>query len=203
MQNFSATLSTYGIKVSTGPVVAFRASKHIAENNEENTVPLLWMQHINHMQISSPIQKKREHIAANADTAWMLVPNENMVVMRRFSPKEDQRRITASPYLGRSLPGDVIGLENHTNYLYRPGGILTADEVRGISAFFNSRIVDRYLRMVSGNTQINASDLRTLRLPPLNDLMGIGRLLSMTCTLEQSDRAVDAVLGATPVSLAA
>lgn len=203
IQQFTATLATYGIKVSTGPVVAFRAAKHIAETKKKGTVPLLWMQHINHMRVSWPIQKKREHIAASADTAWMLIPNQNMVIMRRFSPKEDQRRITATPYLAKSLPGEVIGLENHTNYLYRPGGTLTADEVKGISAYLNSRIVDRYLRIVSGNTQINASDLRLLPLPPLNLLTQIGSSLSNGCTLEQADQAVEAALGILINSIAA
>ena len=192
LQRFSATLSTYGIRVSTGPVVAFRAAEHITETKRKGMVPLLWMQHVNHMCLSWPIRKKREHIAANAKTAWMLVPNENMVVMRRFSPKEDRRRITAAPYIAKSLPGSVIGLENHTNYLYRPGGSLSADEVRGIAAFLNSRFVDKYLRTVSGNTQINASDLRTLPLPPLSQLIAIGLSLSDGATLKQADLAVEA-----------
>lgn len=192
-QGFFATLSTYGLKVSTGPVVAFRAASHVTEGKKKGTVPLLWMQHVNHMRISWPIQKKREHIAANADTAWMLVPNANMVVMRRFSPKEDQRRITAAPYLANSLPGAVLGLENHTNYIYRPSGELSADEVKGLAAFLNSRIVDRYLRTVAGNTQVNASDLRVLPLPPLSQLIKIGRALPASCTLVDADLAVESV----------
>ncbi len=203
MRDFTSTLATYGIKVSTGPVVAFRAEKHIVEAKRKNTVPLLWMQHVNHMRVSWPIQKKREHILANADSAWMLVPNENMVIMRRFSPKEDQRRITAAPYIANSLPGDVIGLENHTNYLYRPGGALTAEEVYGLCAYLNSRIVDQYLRHVSGNTQINAADLRVLPLPTIDQLTTIGRALSNNCTLDQADRAVEAALGIQPLPMAA
>lgn len=194
LKQFSATLSTHGIRVSTGPVVPFRAAEYIAETRRKGMVPLLWMQHINHMRLSWPIQKKREHIAANAKTAWMLVPNENMVIMRRFSPKEELRRVTAAPYIGGSLPGSVIGLENHTNYLYRPGGTLSPDEVRGIAAFLNSRLVDKYLRTVSGNTQINASDLRTLPFPPLSQLVAIGRALADSSTLEQADLAVEAAL---------
>jgi adenine-specific DNA-methyltransferase len=147
------------------------------------------------MRISWPIRKKREHIEANAETAWMLVPNANMVVLRRFSPKEDVRRITAAPYIGGSIPGSVLGLENHTNYIYRPGGHLSADEAKGLAAYLNSFYVDSYLRGVSGNTQVNAADLRSLPLPPLNQLIEIGRQLHPASTLIKADSAVDNVLG--------
>jgi len=194
-EGWSATLGSYGLKVSTGPVVAFRAAEHLRETKAPRAVPILWMQHIHHMQIRWPIRKKREHILANGETAWMLVPNANLVVMRRFSPKEDPRRITAAPYLAGSLPGAVLGLENHTNYISRPGGALSDEETRGLAALLNSRVVDDYLRTVAGNTQVNATDLRKLPLPPLEQIVAIGRLLRAKATLEMADVAVDTVLG--------
>lgn len=197
MDIWTATLTTYGLKVSTGPVVAFRAAELISEEPSAKSVPLLWMQHITHMKVSWPIAKKREHIIANGKSAWMLVPNENLVVMRRFSPKEDQRRITAAPYIARSIPGVVLGLENHTNYIYRPGGHLTAQEARGIAAYLNSRIVDQYLRTVAGNTQVNATDLRKLPLPPRELIVAIGRAARVGMSLTQVDRIINDIIGGT------
>lgn len=195
LATFAGRLSTYGMKVSTGPVVAFRASDYTHEAKSRYTVPLLWMQHVQRMSISWPISKKREHIRANANTAWMLVPNSNMVLMRRFSPKEDVRRITAAPYMGGTLSGDVLGLENHTNYIYRPGGEMSHNEVKGLAAYLNSRIVDAYLRNVSGNTQVNASDLKALPLPPLATLIAIGQQVPAVCSLDRLDEIVDSALG--------
>jgi adenine-specific DNA-methyltransferase len=200
---WTATLATYGLRVSTGPVVAFRATEHLRQQAASKTVPLLWMQHIGHMQIRWPIAKKREHIVANAASAWMLVPNTNLVVMRRFSPKEDARRITAAPYLAGQLPGAVLGLENHTNYISRPGGTLSSEEARGLAAFLNSPVVDAYLRTVAGNTQVNAADLRKLPLPPLAQLIAIGQRLDPSATLADADAAVAGVLGDTPLDVAA
>jgi adenine-specific DNA-methyltransferase len=192
---FAGTLSSFGLKVSTGPVVAFRASIHLSETTTSSTVPLLWMQHVQHMRICWPIKKKREHINANAQTAWMLVPNETMVVLRRFSPKEDVRRVTAAPYIKGSIPGEVVGLENHTNYIYRPGGHMSPDEAKGLAAFLNSVYVDSYLRSISGNTQVNAADLRGLPLPRLQQLIQMGAALPEFSTLRQSDFEVEHVLG--------
>lgn len=193
LKAWGATLETYGLKVSTGPVVAFRAEKFVRLRRSQQTVPLLWMQHIKHMVVQWPIKKKREHIVANAESAWMLVPNENMVVMRRFSPKEDERRVVAAPYTAGLLPGSVIGLENHTNYIYRPGGSMTEAETVGLTAYLNSRVVDNYLRAVAGNTQINATDLRRLPLPSLAILGNIGRR-ALGLTLAEIDGLVEAEL---------
>lgn len=192
--SWNATLSSYGLKVSTGPVVAFRAKQYIQEIESADTFPLLWMQHIDHMLIKWPINKKGEYISSNAETAWMLVPNTNLIVMRRFSPKEADRRITAAPYFAGTLPGAMLGLENHTNYIYRPGGELSDEEARGLAAFLNSRVVDKYLRTIVGNTQVNATDLRKLPLPPLELIVAIGRAVPSKATLATIDSLVDSIL---------
>lgn len=189
------TIESLGLRVCTGPVVAFRAEKHLGERPVRGSAPLLWMQHIERMRVRWPIDKKREHIASNGETAWMLVPNMNLVVLRRFSPKEDERRVTAAPYFSNALPGPVLGLENHTNYIHRPGAAMTADEVRGLAAYLNCHWVDAYFRSKAGNTQINASDLRRLPLPPRDHLIAIGRTIGDRADLAAIDAAVDGVLG--------
>lgn len=192
-EGWTATLSTYGLEVSTGPVVAFRASAVIREHGESGTVPLLWLQHVRQQRVQWPVSKKREHIKANAASAWMLVRNQPMVLMRRFSPKEDERRVTCAAYDG-SLPGAVIGLENHLNYVYRPGDTMNTAEARGLSAFLASRVVDDHFRALAGSTQVNARDLRRLPLPPLAALTAIGQALPAEPTLAQVDSAVAQVL---------
>jgi len=194
-EGWSDTLFSLGLKVSTGPVVPFRSKEYVLEASNKGSVPLLWMQHVKHAGISWPINKKREHILATAASAWMLLKNANYVVMRRFSPKEDVRRVTAAPYIAGSLPGEFIGLENHLNYIHRPTGELSEAETLGLSAFLNSSIVDSYFRAVSGSTQVNATELRKLRFPPLHLLVAIGNLLPRSHTLAQADQAVAEVLG--------
>ncbi len=50
----------------------------------------------------------------------------------------------------------------------------------GIAAFLNSTLVDRYFRIANGNTQVNATELRKLPLPPLERLTKIGeRVISL------------------------
>lgn len=193
-EGWTATLKTYGLEVSTGPVVAFRAAEFVRQHEEPSSVPLLWLQHVGQQEIRWPIQKKREHIIACAANAWMLVKNQPMVLMRRFSPKEDPRRVTCSAYLGK-LPGFVLGLENHLNYIHRPGGRMTHNEVRGLAGFLASEIVDNHFRALAGSTQVNATELRQLPLPPLAVIEEIGRNLHAKAGLAEIDAVVEAALG--------
>ncbi|MDR7296357.1 adenine-specific DNA-methyltransferase [Pelomonas aquatica] len=193
-EGWTATLRTYGFEVSTGRVVAFRAAEHIRETASSWSVPLLWLQHVKQQEINWPIRKKREHISATAASSWMLVPNAPMVLMRRFSPKEDARRVTCAPYVGM-LPGLVLGLENHLNYIYRLSGRMTPYEARGLSAFLASKVVDEHFRALAGSTQVNATELRKLPLPPLAAIEEIGRKVSAKPSLEEIDEVVNRVLG--------
>ncbi len=70
-----------------------------------------------------------------------------------------------------------VGFENHLNYIYRQHGELTKAETCGLVALYNSTLFDRYFRITNGNTQVNATELRALPLPPLNVIQSIGALL--------------------------
>lgn len=191
---WTATLATFGLKVSTGPVVAFRNREFITVEATPDTVPLLWMQHVSQQKISWPINKKMEHMRATAENAWMLLPNAPMVIMRRFSPKEDLRRVTCAAYLGE-LPGRLIALENHLNYIYRPNGKMSLGEVRGLSALLTSQVMDTRLRAIAGSTQINATELRSLTFPPLSVIEAIGERLRKSPSVNEIDTAVELELG--------
>lgn len=193
-EGWTSTLASYGLVVSTGPVIAFRAAEFIREQKVASSVPLLWLQHVGQQVVNWPVQKKREHIVTSAKNSWMLVKNEPMVLMRRFSPKEDVRRVTCAAYEAK-LPGQMLGLENHLNFIYRPGGTMSIDEVRGLSAFLASKPVDDHFRALAGSTQVNATELRKLPLPPLSVIKAIGRRLQSRPTLDDCDKAVAAELG--------
>ncbi len=171
------TLSSLGLNISTGPVIPFRATESV--DNEgcvpETHVPLVWMNHVYAMRVKWPLnQKKAEYIKRKSAKA-LLVPNNNYVLMRRFSAKEEARRLIAAPYIAGDFPIPKIGIENHLNYIYRPGGTLSEEETWGLAAFYNSSILDTYFRCINGNTQVSATELRTMPLPEHNIIAALGR----------------------------
>ncbi|MGH2561193.1 MAG: Eco57I restriction-modification methylase domain-containing protein [Thermomicrobiales bacterium] len=166
----------YGLEISTGPVVTFRVKKWLAGTQVDAAVPLLWMSHVRAMEIHWPNgTSKPQYILSEEGSRRLLVPNRNYVVLRRFSAKEERRRLTAAPLLAATIPAPLIGLENHLNYIHRPGGSLTIDEAWGLAALFSSALFDRYFRCVSGNTQVGATELRAMPLPPIEDIIALGQ----------------------------
>ena len=193
LEQWPLKLADVALRVLTGPVVGFRARPHLRPQPSKTSVPMLWMPHVRRSHIDWPRRHKAEHIESNTDSAWMLLPNEPMVLLRRFSPKEDERRITAAPYEGQ-LPGARVGLENHLNVIRGANSPLSVDAVRGLAAWLNSRVVDEHLRQRLGSTQVNAVELRSLPIPDIAALVQLGRDLPEEPTLDQIDEHVSCLV---------
>jgi adenine-specific DNA-methyltransferase len=171
------TLFDLGLTVSTGRVVDFRAREYLRARPEADTVPLVWPMHFERGYIAWPkngSSRKPEVIVAADAIADQLVPNEPYVLVRRFSAKEERRRVVAAVFDPKRVRGESIGFENHLNYFHRNGGGVGMKLARGLAAFLNSTIVDLYFRQFSGHTQVNATDLRSMRYPSREQLEQIG-----------------------------
>jgi adenine-specific DNA-methyltransferase len=180
MHALSATLDTLGLSVSTGRVVDFRAAAALRHQPESNTVPLLYPTHLEHGRIVWPKLggKKPNALLLHPTTADLLIPNERYVLIRRFSAKEERRRVVAVVCDLLHLPSPYLGIENHLNYIHCRGRGLDQALARGLAAYLNSTLVDLYVRQFSGHTQVNATDLRSLRYPSLIQLRSIGKQIA-------------------------
>lgn len=171
------SLADIGLKVSTGPVVDFRMKEHLRDMPEAGAVPLLYPGHFVGMRTEWPKQgKKPNAIVLNQDTERWLYPNGFYCVVRRFSSKEERRRITAS-MIDPAAFGNatVIGLENHLNVFHEGRQGLPEALARGLSMFLNTSAVDEHFRRFNGHTQVNATDLKGMTYPSRADLMILGR----------------------------
>ena len=180
VQSWEGNLHDYGMEISTGPVVPFRATVFIAEkeSQKEPYAPLLWMQNVKPMIVQWPIStRKQQYIKICQESTRLLVPNKNYVLLRRFSAKEQGRRLVAAPYSANTINTQLLGLENHLNYIYRPKGELSPEEIYGLSALYNCSLLDQYFRTFNGNTQVSAIELRGIPLPPLDLIKSIGRYI--------------------------
>ena len=182
IDSWKYTLSDFGLKVSTGPVVVFRNREYTCRASaveSGDAVPLLWMHNVGMHWVEPGKEKKGKpnRIRLEADKEDLLLPSDNYVLMRRFTTKEQKRRVVAGPFIGNEYGFGKVGLENHLNYVYRDDGHLKEDETRGLSALLGSALVDRYFRISNGSTQVNATELRSLPLPPADVIREIGKLV--------------------------
>ncbi len=178
-RNWNHRLRDYGIEISTGPVVAFRARKFIRERFENGKVvlaPLYWLHNVIKMSIEWPVHKigKGQYIEICDASEPVLIPNRNYVLLRRFSAKDDKSRLIAAPYFVNPNEPDYIGVENKLNYIYRPKGELERSEAVGLAALLNSKLFDTYFRTFNGNVNVSATELREIPLPPLETIKEIG-----------------------------
>jgi len=178
------TLNDYNIQISTGPVVAFRCKDFLIPDLaiDISIAPLLWLHNIKEMEFVFPLKKgaKQSYIVDSEESRKVLLINKNYILIRRFSSKDDKSRLVCSPYFASNSKFKRIGIENHLNYVYRPNGELSDEEIWGISALFSSKLFDTYFRTFNGNTQVGAFELKQIKMPPLEKIILIGEIIKNT-----------------------
>ncbi len=174
---FGFRLDELGLSVSTGPVVDFRMRHDLRTDPEPGTVPLLYPGHFSHDRMTWPKPgfKKANAISHTPETEKWLFPSGFYAVVRRFSSKEERRRIVANVVEPAALQADMIGFENHLNVLHEGRKPLDEDIARGLAVYLNCTAVDQYFRRFNGHTQVNATDLRTMRYPSRQALTALAQ----------------------------
>lgn len=178
----TASLSDLDLTVSTGRVVDFRASQLLRAEPGANTVPLIYPTHLSDGAVRWPKanSKKSNAILQCEESKDLLVPSGYYVLVKRFSAKEERRRVVAAVFDPQRFAHDQVAFENHLNYYHRKGRGLPAPLAKGLAAFLNSSLLDAYFRQFNGHTQVNATDLRALKYPPATNLISLGRRMSET-----------------------
>lgn len=192
------TLRELRIGVSTGRVVDFRAREHLRKDPDENSVPLIYPAHFENGFVAWPKLGSRKHnaLAQNYETSSLTVPKGAYVLTKRFSSKEERRRLVAVVYDPERISAECVGFENHLNYFHRNGTGLPIELAKGLALFLNSTAVDQYFRQFSGHTQVNATDLRNLHYPAEKELVRLGAYYAAAVlSQDEIDGLVEPLLG--------
>jgi adenine-specific DNA-methyltransferase len=182
MAYFKHTLQDLNINVSTGPVVDFRLKEAIRHLPETGTYPLIYPIHFERNQIAwpKPYGKKPNAIFNTKNTQRWLMSNGWYTVTKRFSAKEEPRRITAALHNPKVVTGDYVGFENHVNVFHANKKGIKPDIAKGLAVYLNSTLIDLFFRQFSGHTQVNVTDLRILPYPDLKTLQRLGKQVTTT-----------------------
>jgi adenine-specific DNA-methyltransferase len=177
-----STLADLDIEISTGRIVDFRSREWLRVRPSDNTVPLIYPMHFKDgwIQWPRPHPKKANACVLDERSRTWLVETGVYVLVKRFSAKEERRRVVAAIFDPARVPCQSVGFENHLNYFHGRGHGLPMKLAKGLALFLNSTIVDAYFRQFSGHTQVNASDLRNIRYPSRDELEELGRAVENT-----------------------
>ena len=170
------SLNDLGIQVSTGRVVDFRSRHALSSIELPGAVPLVYPGNLRDDGVDWPraIRKAQWFLPSDDKDQGMLMPEGWYAVVKRFSSKEERRRIFSSVWSPARHPGRVA-FENHLNVFHAHGHGLDQGLATGLAVWLNSSLIDKFFRTFSGHTQVNATDLRALWFPVLDDLRELGQ----------------------------
>ena len=197
MRRFTTTLTDLGLNVSTGRVVDFRVRDALSDAiDDEHTVPLIYPHNLESGRIVWPKLKGRKasSLRLTPETTGRSIPAAVYVVVKRFSAKEERRRVTAAVYNPARVSTKPVAFDNKLNYFHTAGLGLPIRLAQGLTMWLNSSLVDVYFRQFSGHTQVNATDLRSMTYPTCAELDRLGSRVAEDCLPEQSE--LDAIIDA-------
>lgn len=195
---FVCSLSELGLAVSTGPVVDFRLRDHWLQQPAEPFAPLLYAHHFKGGALTWPCDHRKPNaLRVNDQTQKWLMPAGWYTVTKRFSSKEERRRLVAYTVNPDKLPGPSFGFENHLNVIHSAKRGFDPILARGMALFLNATITDRHFRNFSGHTQVNATDLKTMLYPEKKLLLEFGKWSEKheKATQEEIDAVVEGTHG--------
>ncbi|NNG98256.1 restriction endonuclease [Gordonia araii NBRC 100433] len=196
MSALPCSLADLGIRVSTGRVVDFRSRDQLLAEPYDEHYPMVYPANISHGVLTHPSETGKPQwfsITCSDDRRW-LVPEGIYTLVKRFSSKEETRRLVASVWSPAEQGEGPVAFDNKLNYFHVNGKGLDADLAMGLAVWLNSESVDRYFRTFSGHTQVNATDLRGMRWPTPTTLRNLATGRTELPDTETIDRLVAAVI---------
>ena len=185
LHRFNCTLPDIGVKMKTGLTVDFRNRDILRDDEEDGAIPLFYSQHIKQGTVHFPIQKEHEYVVT--DQRGLMQDNKNYLFVKRFTAKEEPRRLQCGIYLAKNYPQyEKISTQNKINFIDVLLGEMSECLVYGLYVLFNSTLYDEYYRILNGSTQVNSTEVNSMPVPNIEIIQEMGRKLMKTKDLSES-----------------
>ncbi len=166
------TLPDLHMKMQTGLIVDFRTREVLRNEMEDGAFPLLYSQHIKDGRVTWPVGKEGEVI--KTDHLAYLQENGDFLLVKRFTSKEEKRRLQCGIYLKqRYSQFKYISTQNKVNFVKCDSPCITY----GLYVLLNSSLYDAYYRIMNGSTQVNSTEINQMPVPERAVIEEMGREL--------------------------
>ncbi len=179
ISGFPETLTSLGLKMSTGLVIDSKCADILYDDEMPGTVPVIRASAMISGGIRFPMPRAKKQYLMPTETA-LFQKNKNMIIIKRVPAKSDDRFLNCAVYFAGQRPqNQYISTHNKINFIDMKDNKeeMNARLVFGLFALLNSTIYDRYISIVSKSKQINSKEMKTLRLPPRNLIENMGMRL--------------------------
>ena len=186
LHKFDKTLPDIGLKMKTGLTVDFRNRDILRDTEEEGAIPLFYSQHIKQGKVQFPINKEHEYVVT--DQKGLMQENRNYLFVKRFTAKEEHRRLQCGVYLAKNYPQySKISTQNKINFIDGLLHEMSECLVYGLYVIFNSTLYDEYYRILNGSTQVNSTEINAMPVPDLESIREMGRKLMKSKDLSEKN----------------
>lgn len=176
LEKWKDTLPTIGLKMRTGLTVDFRNQEYLRNEPGEGIVPLFYSNHIQSGKVVFPIRKQGEYILS--ERKGLIQKNKNYLLVKRFTSKEEKRRLQCGIYLASMYPKyKFISTQNKVNFIEGIKDDISDELLYGLYVLFNSTLYDLYYRILNGSTQVNSTEVNSIPVPPLLKIKQLGEKL--------------------------
>ena len=185
VNTYDKNMPDYGYKMKTGIVVDFRQKYALRDKCDVDTVPLFYSQNIQDGMVNhNPSGKQYDWMVK--DYTALLQDNKDYVFLKRFTAKEEKRRLQCGIYCSDKFKQySCIGTHNKINFIERTDKEpFSKQEIYGLYALFNTTMYDTYYRILNGSTQVNSTEINNIPVPPIEIISQIGKKLMDTGNLD-------------------
>lgn len=172
INHFETTLPELNMRMQTGIIVDFRTREVLRDQLEDDSYPLFYSQHIKEGRVVWPLGKEGEVI--KTDRKGYLQENSDFLMVKRFTSKEEKRRLQCGIYLKKRYSQfPYISTQNKINFIKCDSPCVTY----GLYVLLNSTLYDNYYRILNGSTQVNSSEINQIPVPKREVIEEMGREL--------------------------
>lgn len=172
INRFKQTLLDINLKMQTGIIVDFRTREVLRDQIEDGAYPLLFSHHIKNGEVVWPQGKEGEVI--KTDKKSHLQENGDYLIVKRFTSKEEARRLQCGIYLKQNYNNfEYISTQNKVNFIKCDSPYIAY----GLFVLFNSTLYDKYYRILNGSTQVNSTEINQMPVPDKKVIAKMGEEL--------------------------
>lgn len=172
VNHFKTTLLDMNMRMQTGIIVDFRTREVLRNQLENDSYPLFYSQHIKGGRVIWPIGKEGEVI--KTDRKGYLQENSDFLMVKRFTSKEEERRLQCGIYLKKRYSQfSYISTQNKINFIKCDSPCVAY----GLYVILNSTLYDNYYRILNGSTQVNSTEINQMPIPKRQIIEEMGKEL--------------------------
>lgn len=110
---------------------------------------------------------RKESEVIKTDRKGFLQENSDFLMVKRFTSKEEERRLQCGIYLKQKYPQfTYISTQNKINFIKCDSPCVTY----GLYVLLNSSLYDNYYRILNGSTQVNSTEINQIPIPERKSL---------------------------------